>query len=119
MGLVTLAAHMLDGSVDLGGVAPARAACWIGRRGLEALVSDLLQARSVDPGSATMRSRLNCLSVIYEDEPGLVTNVSGLWDQLSLACHHHAYELTPTTAEAQALIARLTTAASSHGEGVA
>lgn len=104
---VNLARDLLDGSVRLRRVAPARAACWVARRGLESVVLDLLRARGVDTGSGTMRSQLICLAVAYDHRPDLVTDVTSLWDQLSRACHHHGYELTPTIGEARDLISRL------------
>jgi len=50
---------------------------------------------------------LICLSVAYQDDPVLVSGLAGAWDQLSRACHHHAYELTPTTTEVRHLISCL------------
>lgn len=111
--LLSLAAGVLDGSVRLARVAPARVACWLARRALESLVAELLRTRSLDLGDSSMRSRLICLSVAYGDRPGLVTDVSNLWDQLTRNCHHHAYELTPTVGEAQDMVSRLAAAARS------
>lgn len=105
--LLGLAAGVLDGSVRLSRVAPAQAACWLARRALESLITDLLRARNVEPGTAATRSRLTCLSVAYANNPLLVTEVSTLWDQLSRTCHHHAYELTPTVGQARDLVFRL------------
>lgn len=105
--LLGLAARVLDGSIRLSRVAPARTACWLARRALESLITDLLRARNVEPGTAATRSRLTCLSVAYANNPLLVTEVSTLWDQLSRTCHHHAYELTPTVGEARDLVFRL------------
>lgn len=108
---VDLAARLLNGSVRVSRVSPARAACWIARRGLECLVADMLRRRNTDPGIGTMRSQLTCVSVTYADCPALVTSLTTLWDELSRRCHHHAYELTPTVAEAQHLVRRLAEAA--------
>jgi len=63
--------------------------------------------RGLDPGTATMHVMLICLTVVYRDNPVLVGGLANAWDQLSRACHHHAYELTPTTAEVRHLISRL------------
>jgi hypothetical protein len=88
-------------------VPPARAACWVARRGLEALIPLLLQLRGVDVGGASMNVQLICLRVAYEDDPALFTGLASAWDQLSRACHHHAYELTPTITEVRDLIGRV------------
>lgn len=99
-----VADNILDGKVRTAGINRARAACWVTRRGLEELVAELLCRRSVAVGRGNMRSKLICLSVAYDDQPERAAAITMAWDQLSRACHHHAYELTPTSAEAQHLI---------------
>jgi threonine dehydrogenase-like Zn-dependent dehydrogenase len=59
------------------------------------------------PGHGDHAVMLICLTVVYRDNPVLVGGLANAWDQLSRACHHHAYELTPTTAEVRHLISRL------------
>ena len=102
-----LADRVLSGQVQLARINPARAACWLSRRGLEDLLTELLLARSVDPGTGNTRSRLICLATAYADQPRLVTALTTAWDQLSRACHHHAYELDPTSTEARHLLTSL------------
>jgi hypothetical protein len=102
-----VATNILDGTLRSAGINQARAACWVTRRGLEELVSELLCHRSVAVGRGSMRSKLICLSVTYADQPENVAAILMAWDQLSRACHHHAYELTPTSAEARHLIETL------------
>lgn len=53
------------------------------------------------PG-ASMRSQLLCLAESVE--PDAAARASFVWHSLSQACHHHAYELSPTSAELGALI---------------
>ena len=72
----------------------------------------LLRRRDVDPGLASMHVQLICLTIAYGDDPLLVSDLANAWDQLSRACHHHAYELTPTTTEVQHLISCLRSAES-------
>ena len=59
-----------------------------------------------------MHVQLICLTITYGDDPLLVSDLANAWDQLSRACHHHAYELTPTTTEVQHLISCLRSAES-------
>ena len=102
-----IAEDLLTGKMRIQRVPSSRAACWVTRRGLEAMVSLLLQLRGVDVGRATMNVQLICLRVAYEDDPALFSGLASAWDQLSRACHHHAYELTPTITEARELIGRV------------
>jgi hypothetical protein len=45
-----------------------------------------------------MRTQLICLRSYLEDAP-LAARTSHTWSALSRACHHHAYELAPTSTE--------------------
>ena len=76
------------------------------RRALELMVDELLDRRSVDVGDGTMRSRLICSSIAYDDHPDRVVGIMNAWDQLSQACHHHAYELVPSQNEIFGLVHR-------------
>ena len=109
---LSLAEALLAGAVRVPRVPSARAACWVARRGLEAMVPLLLRRRDVDPGLASMHVQLICLTIAYGDDPLLVSDLANAWDQLSRACHHHAYELTPITTEVQHLISCLRSAES-------
>ncbi len=44
-----------------------------------------------------MRSQLVVIRVFYGDQVANTANIA--WIGLSNACHHHAYELTPTVEE--------------------
>lgn len=92
--------QLLSGELPTGSANPNRTACWVARRALELVVLDLLTRRSVRTRTATMRSLLICLSVTYQDQPGPGVTAQSAGDQLSRACHQHAYELAPTHAEA-------------------
>jgi hypothetical protein len=48
-----------------------------------------------------MRTQLICLRSYLED-PRLAARVGHAWSALSRACHHHAYELAPTSGELHA-----------------
>ena len=114
---LSLAEALLAGDIRIPRVPATRAACWVARRGLETMVPLLLERRDVDPGEASMKVQLICLSVAYRDDPVLVSDLASAWDQLSRACHHHAYELTPTTTEVQHLISCLRSAESLLARG--
>lgn len=82
-----------------------RAACWIARAALERAVDDLLAAENRDAPEATMRSKLTVLHVAFaKSQHELPASAEYAWNGLSLACHHHAFELTPTASEVQHLI---------------
>lgn len=85
----------------------ARSACWLTRSALEIVVDDLLGAKGLDSGQASMRSRLTCLQVAYDGEGGVASTADYAWSRLSQACHVHAYELSPTDAEARELVERV------------
>jgi hypothetical protein len=78
-----------------------RSASWLTRSALEELVTDVLVSRHFEPGTGSMRSRLTCLQVA---DPDLAETAEFAWSSLSRACHHHAFELSPTTSEVQHLV---------------
>ena len=90
----------------LDGDAPQRSrmASWLARSALEDAVHSRLEDRGRPAGTASMRSLLSCFEVAYLDDPALVESAQNAWVGLSSACHHHAFQLTPTTAETQRLI---------------
>jgi hypothetical protein len=45
-----------------------------------------------------MRTQLICLRT-YLENPGLSARSGHAWSALSRACHHHPYELAPTSGE--------------------
>ena len=52
----------------------------------------------LDFHDCSMRTQLICLRSYLEDAP-LAARASHTWSGLSRACHHHAYELAPTSTE--------------------
>jgi hypothetical protein len=74
-----------------------RAAALVGRQALETALATLWAEYAPGVERASMRAQLICLSR-YVD-PALAGRVSFTWAQLSAACHHHAYELSPTAGE--------------------
>lgn len=83
----------------------ARATCLLTRQAFERTVDDLLDARGLACPAASMRTRLITLGQAYSSDPeGIAYRASAAWSRLSSACHHHAYELSPSLSEAQALV---------------
>ncbi len=82
-----------------------RAASWIARASLETAVDDLLALKHRGAPGAAMRSRLTILQVAFADDDATVpARAEYAWQGLSQACHHHAFELTPSASEVQHLI---------------
>ena len=102
-----MASALLEGHFQLRTVPTMRAACWFTRRGLEELLPILLGRRGLQLGTSNTRTRLVCLVVAYADQAERANDLVSAWDQLSQACHHHAYELTPTLGEARDLLTRV------------
>jgi hypothetical protein len=74
-----------------------RASALLGRMALERAVSaELARHDPMLPG-ATMRSQLLCYRMYQGDD--LAQAAAEAWAGLSRACHHHPYELAPTSAE--------------------
>jgi hypothetical protein len=82
-----------------------RAAAVLGRQALEDAVNDIYRALGMDLRPATMRSRLVSLRVLAGHAVADLAAIA--WHGLSHACHHHAYELTPTVGEVGYLIERV------------
>lgn len=98
------AAALLDGRLHAG-VYSVRAAAWVARSALEGILEEFVRAKGLTAGSAQTRSILGCIEVMYaNDAPGVASQAQYAWDRLSQACHYHAYELSPTYAEVEALV---------------
>ena len=88
---------------DLSGRWP-RAAAILARQALEQGLDDYWKIRK--PQIADVRAqhpKLLCLPT-YLDSPA-ARSASHVWVELSHACHHHAYDLPPTTEELDAWFA--------------
>ena len=83
---------------------PATAGLWprasaiLARQALEAGVVRLWDSRTLDLQACSMRGQLICLRT-YLGDADLAARTSHAWSALSRACHHHPYELAPTTDE--------------------
>lgn len=75
-----------------------RAAALLGRQALEEGVDDFWRRNLPTMKSASRTTQLACLDQYLADFD-LVSGVRVAWAALSRACHHHAYELSPTAPE--------------------
>lgn len=101
--LLDYAASVLEGSPNLG-VRSARTAALLGRCAFEQWLDEQSAhwtAETVKFPSTT--SKLIVLSALKGDELG--ERAKRVWNGLSRACHHHAYELQPSPAEVRMLLA--------------
>lgn len=81
---------------DVGGAWP-RAAALLTRQALEAAVAAWLLPRT-EGGRASITAQLLALRGLHPD-PALTARTAFAWSALSEACHHHGYELPPTSAD--------------------
>lgn len=106
--LLDHAQAILNGRVRLPPSIATRAAAFLVRRALEDTTRALCRSAGASSDRATMHSRLIVVRVLHGDQ---VANRAAIaWMGLSTACHHHAYELTPTVDEVRhwlALVAGL------------
>lgn len=103
--LLALARGVADGRHRLPDMSQARATCLLARQAFEHTVDALLDARGLACPAAGMRTRLIALGQAYQADPERVSyRASTAWARLSNACHHHAYELSPSLNEARALV---------------
>ena len=102
--LLASAEEICAGRLPVPGLSQARAAYLLTRQALEQTVDELLADRGMGCPRVNMRVRLICLAEAYPDVDGLAQRADAAWHRLSVACHHHAYELSPTVAEATSLI---------------
>jgi hypothetical protein len=98
LSLVTVARDLLERpDPTTAGLWP-RAAALLTRQALEASLDQLWRARAPGVELASARAQLLCLPK-YLGDPALAGRVSYAWTGLSRACHHHAYELPPSSSE--------------------
>lgn len=101
--LLDHARAILDGSTPVPEGEHAYLAAVLARQALEDVVDRLCRNRFGSMAHPVkMRSRLIALDTILDEETARALEIA--WTGLSEACHHHAYELTPTTAEVHHLI---------------
>jgi hypothetical protein len=75
-----------------------RAAALLARQGLEVALKTYWSAKSSGTEDASMRAQLLCLEAMFGDKD-VARRAHAAWGALSRACHHHAYELAPTSEE--------------------
>lgn len=80
----------------LAGVWP-RASAFLARQAVESAITEALRRRAPGAERTTARARLLCLSEYVPRELG--RRASFIWGSLSRVCHHHPYELAPTSDE--------------------
>ena len=98
------AQQLLAGTLEVK-VHSVRAAAWITRSALEDILVNLVRVKGLEAGRASTRTLLGCVEVLYSDDSTPVgARAQYAWDGLTRAAHHHAYELSPTHAEVQALL---------------
>lgn len=100
--LLTYAGAVLDGAISMPPRRATRAAAMLTRQALEDIVQAMCRSVEADLDRASMRSRLICIRILIGDEDADLAETA--WIGLCRACHHHAYELTPTEAEIRHLV---------------
>lgn len=100
--LLAYAGEVLDGAISMPPRRAARAAAMLTRQALEDITHAMCRSVGANLDRATMRSRLICIRILIGDEDADAAETG--WIGLCRACHHHAYELTPTVAEVRHLV---------------
>lgn len=77
-----------------------RASALLALQALELGLLRLWERRELDLRGCSMRTQLICLRSYLEDAR-LAARTGHAWSSLSGACHHHPYELAPTSTELQ------------------
>jgi hypothetical protein len=75
-----------------------RASALLALQALEATMLRVWERHRLDLQGCSMRTQLICLRSYLEDAK-LAARAGHAWSALSRACHHHPYELAPTSAE--------------------
>jgi hypothetical protein len=96
--LIALARTILDDHQAKWTPSWARATALLTRQALEDALDDLWRARDLKMDRVSARAQLLCLSAYLKDDD-LSAEVRHAWGTLSRACHHHPYELAPTSTE--------------------
>jgi len=103
--VLALARDVADGRHQVPGMSQARAVCLLTRQAFEQIVDALLESRHLACPTASMRARLISLGQAFGSDPERAAyRAETAWSRLSAACHHHAYELSPSLREARTLV---------------
>jgi hypothetical protein len=81
-----------------------RAAALLARQALGQGIDQYWRARELRLDESSTHAQLTCLSE-YRPDRTLASEVGHVWHVLSRACHHHPYELAPTTGELRPALA--------------
>ncbi|GAA5038777.1 hypothetical protein [Actinopolymorpha pittospori] len=108
-GLLDHARAVLAGGTVMPKGRATRAAALLARQALEETVQTLCAGAGANLQRATMRSRLISIRFLLDRDRAdeLADLAESAWAGLSGACHHHAFELTPTVGEVRQLIAHV------------
>jgi hypothetical protein len=79
----------------------SRMAAFLARRALEEIIDERCAHLKTPAPSATTRSKLLILRAL--DTTEAADRAAVAWNRLSNACHLHAYEMQPSTAEVEQL----------------
>lgn len=98
--LLAAARTTLHNPAAMPGSTWARSTALLARQALEATLARYWAARAPGMEHSSATAQLLCLP-FYTDDPAAARLAHQTWASLSRACHHHPYELAPTTAELQ------------------
>ena len=100
-----------------------RAVALLGRQALEGGLDGFWEAEFANMKYASRRTQTLCLEQYVRDR-SLTDGIRQSWAELTRACHHHPFELSPTAAElknwlaeVEGLVSRLSAASSHPGSG--
>ena len=97
--MVTAARDLLERADPMTAGLWPRAAALLTRQALEAALDALWFHRAPGLELCSVRAQMICLPSYLHGDDELAERVSYTWAALSRACHHHPYELSPTSAE--------------------
>jgi len=81
-----------------------RAAALLALQALQSCLVQLWERNAIELHDCSMRTQLICLPSYLEDAR-LAARAGHAWSALSRACHHHTYELAPTSGELRSWLA--------------
>jgi hypothetical protein len=95
---LTLAQDLLERADEKTAGLWPRAAALLARQALEESLDAYWTSKGLPLENCSMRPQLICLERFLDDS-SLATGINHAWSALTNACHHHPYELGPTTGE--------------------
>jgi hypothetical protein len=97
--MVTAARDLLERADPMTAGLWPRAAALLTRQALEAALDALWCRRAPGLELCSVRAQMLCLPSYLHSDDELAERISYTWTALSRACHHHPYELSPTSSE--------------------